>query len=531
MDRESFVQQLNGQTIFDIIIIGGGATGLGVALDAASRGYKTALFEQSDFAKGTSSKSTKLVHGGVRYLGQGDVSMVFEALRERGRLRDNAPHLVSDLEFIIPNYSFFNTLLYSVGLKFYDLLAGRKSFGKSKLLSKDETVRLLPNVKENGLVSGVLYHDGQFDDSRFAVNLAQSATEHGAVMLNYFKVIKFNKENGKIVGVAIEDKETGMTYSVRSKVVINAAGVWVDDVSALDNVNLASIVKPSQGVHLVVDKTFLDSQKAMMIPKTSDGRVLFTIPWKDKVIIGTTDTPIESASLEPEALDSEVDFIIENYNNYSLKKLTKKDVLSVFAGLRPLAAPIDDGGKTKEISRRHKIFKSISGLITVVGGKWTTYRSMAEEIVTESVKDSLIPSASSITKNLRLHGYLKDENSIDPLKFYGSDLQIIEGLERFNEKLTTKLHSKYPYKYSHVVWACRAEYCRGVDDFLSRRIRMTVLDAKVAYKMAPIVAEIIASELNKNDRWVDEQIQEYTEIVKKYIMNEEEFKETKQSIN
>ncbi len=378
-------------TVWDFIIVGGGATGLGIAVDAASRGFKTLLLEQSDFAKGTSSRSTKLVHGGVRYLAQGNIGLVIEALRERGILLKNAPHLVRNENFIIPNYSWLNGIFYSIGLSVYDLLAGKRSFGRSRLISRKELIRRIPNIKQKGLKLGVLYHDGQFDDARLAISLALTAIEQGATVLNYFRVSGLTKEGDKISGVVATDQETGIQFTLKAKTVINATGVFVDEILMMDEPEARPMVQPSQGIHLVFDKSFLGPHDALMIPKTKDGRVLFAIPWHDRTLVGTTDTPLNAHQLEPKALEEEIQFILDTAADYLTRIPTRKDVLSVFAGLRPLAAPQGDKQKTKEISRSHKLIVSDSGLITITGGKWTTYRKMAEDTVNLAIGVGKLP--------------------------------------------------------------------------------------------------------------------------------------------
>src|ERR1700722_9206843 len=420
--REALVNQISDpSTIWDLIIIGGGATGLGVAVDAASRGFKTLLLEQSDFAKGTSSRSTKLVHGGVRYLAQGNIGLVVEALRERGILLRNAPHLVRNESFIIPNYSWLNAVFYSVGLSVYDLLAGKRSFGRSRLISYHELIRRIPNIQQKGLKAGVLYHDGQFDDARLAVSLAITSIEQGATLLNYFRVNGLTKDGIKINGLIAKDQETGIQYTFRAKTVINATGVFVDELLNMDVPEARPIVQPSQGVHLVFDKSFLGPHDALMIPKTKDGRVLFIIPWHDRILAGTTDTPLNAHQLEPRALEEEIKFILDSAADYLTIIPTRKDVLSVFAGLRPLAAPQNEKQKTKEISRSHKLIISESGLITITGGKWTTYRQMAEETVNAAIGVGKLPYRISVTKTLSLHGYKESVEWTDPFFVYGSD--------------------------------------------------------------------------------------------------------------
>ena len=420
--REALIEQIaDPAKVWDIIVVGGGATGLGIAVDAASRGFKTLLLEQSDFAKGTSSRSTKLVHGGVRYLAQGNIGLVIEALRERGILMNNAPHLVRNENFIIPNYSWWSGIFYSVGLSVYDLLAGKRSFGRSRLITRKEIIRRIPNIRQKGLKLGVLYHDGQFDDARLAVSLAITAVEKGATLLNYFRVSGLTKNGIKINGLIAKDQETGIQYTFRTKTVINATGVFVDELLNMDVPEARPIVQPSQGVHLVFDKSFLGPHDSLMIPKTKDGRVLFIIPWHDRTLAGTTDTPLNAHQLEPRALEEEIKFILDSVADYLTRIPERKDVLSVFAGLRPLAAPQNEKQKTKEISRSHKLIISESGLITITGGKWTTYRQMAEETVNAAIGVGKLPYRISVTKTLSLHGFKESVEWTDPFFVYGSD--------------------------------------------------------------------------------------------------------------
>ncbi len=505
---------------FDILIIGGGATGLGIAVDAASRGYSVALCEQHDFAKGTSSRSTKLVHGGVRYLQQGNVKLVVEALRERGRMQRNAPHLVRDMRFIIGAYRWYDRLMYTVGLTIYDILAGKLGLGRSLPMTAEAVKTELPGLKRKGLRGGVVYHDGQFDDSRLAITLMQTAHNHGAHCINYFKVESLLKsEDGRICGVEANDVLSGQSYSLKSKVVINAAGVFVDELMKQDNPDTSKKVRPSQGVHLIVDQKFLKGDSAFMIPKTKDGRVLFGVPWHGKVVLGTTDTPLESFSLEPKALDSEVDFILDQAGQYLDMKPTRKDVLSVFAGLRPLAASEDNNNsKTKEISRSHKIYRSDSGLLTITGGKWTTYREMAEEIVDLAIKVGALEPHSCSTQNMKLHGYLEGVDRTNWDYVYGSEVYEIHELIRENKVYSKLLHPEYSFTEAHVIWAARKELAQTVEDVLARRVRALFLDARAAIQMAPKVAELMAQELGKSKEWQDEQIKEFNDLAKDYIL-------------
>jgi glycerol-3-phosphate dehydrogenase len=517
--RDNLIKQLTENPDWDVIVIGGGATGLGVALDSVTRGYKTLLLEQIDFAKGTSSRSTKLVHGGVRYLAQGNIDLVKEALYERGLLLKNASHLVSNQSFIIPNYKWWDNFFYGVGLKVYDLLAGKLSFGKSVRINKKETSARLSTIKSDHLKGGVVYHDGQFDDSRLAVNIAQTCIEKGATLLNYCKVTGLLKnEKGIVSGVMALDTETDKTYTLQAKVVINATGVFTDEILQMDTANAKNLVRPSQGIHLVLDATFLPGNDAIMIPKTDDGRVLFLVPWHDKVVVGTTDTILDSHSLEPTALQEEIDFILSTANRYLNKKVQKEDVLSVFAGLRPLAAPKDKSEKTKEISRSHKIIVSNSELITITGGKWTTYRRMAQDTINRVIAIGKLPAASCNTKNLPIHGAMEITDRTNHMYVYGSDQKAILQLIADTPELGEKLHPKSAFSKAEVVWAIRNEMARTVEDILARRVRMLFLDARTAIAAAPFVAKMLAKELGKDATWEQQQVQDFTAIAKNYIL-------------
>ncbi|MGV0927882.1 FAD-dependent oxidoreductase [Empedobacter sp. ULE_I145] len=517
MKRSLLLNQIESTKDWDVIIIGGGATGLGCAMDASTRGFKTLLVEQADFAKGTSSKATKLLHGGVRYMAQGDIGLVKEACHERGLLLKNAPHLTRNTSFVIPNYTYFDNILYTVGLKFYDFLAGKLSLGKSKYIGNKNTVKMLPTIKKEGLKGGVVYQDGQFDDSRLAVNVAETAVENGACVLNYTKVIGLLKDNyGKISGVKIKDLDSDKVYELNAKVVINATGVYADNVLQLDKPDAPHMVKPSQGVHITIDKSFLPGENALMIPKTSDGRVLFAVPWHDKLILGTTDTLRDHAELEPRALDEEIDFILTTAQQYLTKKPTKDDVLAIFAGLRPLAAPQADGKKTKEISRSHKIIISDSGLITIIGGKWTTFRRMAQDTIDKAIELNKIPQKNCNTESLHIHGYDTTVNHADDLHFYGSDLEQIKKIEQENPDFAKKLLPKYEYTYACVVFAVRNEMALKLEDVLARRIRLLILDAKGAVEIARDVATVMANELGKDQEWIDKEVKDFTELAKIY---------------
>ena len=505
--------------LWDILIIGGGATGLGIALDAVTRGYKALLVEQADFAKGTSSRSTKLVHGGVRYLAQGDVKLVREASIERGRLCRNAPHLVKNQTFIIPIYNQWDRLKYTIGLKVYDWISGKLTLGSSVFISRKKTIEALPGVKADGLLGGVLYHDGQFDDSRLAINLVQSILEKGGCAINYTKVTGLlkNKE-GKIDGAIVEDTETMVKYGIKAKAVVNATGVFVDDILQMDNAAAPKSICVSQGVHIVLDKKFFPSSHALMIPETSDGRVLFAVPWHDKVVVGTTDTPVEEASLEPKALEKEINFILETAAGYLAQRPTRADVLSVFAGLRPLAAPKQGEQKTKEISRSHKIIVSTSNLFTILGGKWTTFRKMGEDMVNCIETKLAWQHRKPATATLPIHGYAEKVDWKDPFYFYGSDAALLK--QNMNGSAGIWISESLKIHKTQVKWAVEHEMARTVEDVLSRRTRALLLDAKESIRIAPEVATLMANALGKDATWIKNEVANYVKLAEQYILKQ-----------
>jgi glycerol-3-phosphate dehydrogenase len=456
----------------------------------------------------------------VRYLAQGNIGLVREALYERGLLLKNAPHLVRNLSFVIPNYRWWEGMFYTIGLGVYDLLAGKLSLGRTKHISKKQILTDLPGINPKGLHGGVVYHDGQFDDSRLAINLAQTCLEQGATVLNYFRVAGLIKnDQQKITGVKAIDNETEIIYQLKAKVIVNATGVFVDDLLQMDKPEDKPLVRPSQGVHVVIERSFMPSDEALMIPKTSDGRVLFVVPWHEKLVVGTTDTPINSHSLEPIALEAEIDFILNTAAKYLTKAPTRKDVLSVFAGLRPLAAPQDDSSKTKEISRSHKLIVSPSGMVTMIGGKWTTYRKMGEDAVDKALEVGGLKSAVSKTRNLAVHGSMKGSNWDDQLYFYGSDRDAVLALTNENPNWAEKLHPKYDYLQAQVIWAVRNEMAWTVEDVLARRIRLLFLDAKAAIEAAPVTARLMAKELNKDATWQEEQVNAFTKLAQAYLLH------------
>jgi glycerol-3-phosphate dehydrogenase len=508
--------RLASEKIWDIIIIGGGASGMGIAIDAASRGYKTLLLEEGDFGHGTSSRSTKLVHGGVRYLQQGNISLVLEALKERGILRRNAPHLVHNLQFIVPSYDWWEGPFYGIGLKIYDMMAGKEGFGKSKIISKEETIKHLPNIEETGLNGGVIYYDGQFDDARLIISLARTADKQGAVLLNYTPVKRLLKKNGTISGVLALDLETEQETELAAKVVINATGPFTDYIRRLDDSQCSPMISPSQGVHLVFDASFLAGNSAIMVPHTSDGRVLFAIPWHNRIIVGTTDTPVKSAQIEPVPLKEEVEFILENVARYLKRDPSKDDILSAFAGIRPLVSD-PAASNTAAISRDHVINISRSGLLTIAGGKWTTYRKMAEDTVEQAILVGDLLPHPCITEDMHIHGYSQAEASGN-LQVYGSDVPEIQKIIAKNPLLNNKIHPLLDALEAEVIWAVEKEMARTVSDFLARRTRSLLLNARASIEAAPKVAEIMASEMGKDSYWQKMQIESYRKTALNYIV-------------
>jgi len=517
--RVSCLNEINQiDKVWDLVVIGGGATGLGIALDATTRGYRVLLVEQSDFAKGTSSRSTKLVHGGVRYLANGELKLVREASIERGRLYHNAPHLVKNQLFIIPVYTLWERIKYTVGLKCYDWIAGKMRIGSSSFITKTKTLELMPGITQDGLVGGVMYHDGQFDDARLALNLAQTIWDHGGYAINYCSVVNLLKnEKLQICGVTLKDMETGITYPIQAKSVVNATGVFADAILQMDNPENPRTLSVSQGVHLVLDKSFLPSNHALMIPETSDGRVLFAVPWHGKVVIGTTDTPVKEATLEPIALEKEIAFILDTAGLYLNKKPKRSNVLSVFAGLRPLASSKHGEQKTKEISRGHRILVSPSGLFTIIGGKWTTYRKMGEDMVNRIEQELYWESKKTQTTQLAIHGSLLTNNWDDPLYFYGSDRAAI--LAWKDASINAWSNDCLQIHEAQIVWAVKHEMARTLEDLLSRRVRALLLDAKESTLIARPVAEIMARELGKDQAWVNSQVAIFIRLAEQYMLH------------
>jgi len=506
---------------WDLVIVGGGATGIGCGIEAAARGYDTLLLEMHDFAKATSSRSTKLVHGGVRYLEQGNVSLVFEALKERGLLQKNAPHLVHPLPFVVPNYKWWEAPYYGIGMKVYDLLAGRQNLGRSTHLNRDEALEKIPTAEPQGLRGGILYYDGQFDDARLAINMAQTFVEQGGTALNYMKVTNLKKDaQGTVQGVHAECQETGATYSIDARGVINATGIFTDSIRKMDDSEAETTLRPSQGTHVVLDRSFLPGEAAIMIPKTDDGRVLFAIPWNDRVVVGTTDEEVDGPDLEPTPMESEIEFLLEHAGRYLRTDPTPDDVLSVFTGIRPLVTdPNTPSGDTSEISREHLLHVSRNGLVTISGGKWTTYRKMAEDTIDRAATVAGLAQTSSVTKGLNIHGWHEHAEKFGPFSQYGSDAPRLQQLIRQRPKLDEQLDDRLPLRAVQVVWAARHEMARTVEDVLSRRSRSLLLDAQAAIDVAPAVAELMAAEKDYDDNWQTRQVNAFRELAEQYLLS------------
>ncbi len=517
MNRAEMFSRLRAHSgRWDIVVVGGGATGVGVAIDAATRGYGVLLLEQNDFGKGTSSRSTKLVHGGVRYLEQGNISLVMEALRERGLLLRNAPHLVHDRAFVVPNYDWWEAPFYGIGLKVYNLLAGKYGFGASRILSKEETLERLPTINTEGLRGGVIYFDGQFDDSRLLINMAATAWEQGATLLNYVQVTGLTKDSeGFIDGVMARDAETGEEFHAQAEVAINATGPFSDRLRRQADASTAPMIAPSQGVHLVFDRSFLPGDSAIMVPHTSDGRVMFAIPWHGHTLIGTTDTPVADAALEPVAMEQEIEFILSTASLYLAHKPTRGDILSVFAGIRPLVKAAGSGN-TAALSRDHTIHIENSGLLTICGGKWTTYRHMAEDCVNQAAMLARLPERPCVTEGLRLHGFHANAGEFGALRVYGCDAPAIQELMRAEPALAEPLDPALPYMGAEVVWAARHEMARTLEDILARRTRALFLNARAAIRMAPRAARLLARELGEDASWEGRQVESFRELARHY---------------
>ncbi len=506
-----------GAEPFDVLVIGGGATGLGIAVDAVTRGFRTALVEGGDFAQATSSRATKLVHGGVRYLASGQMHLVYEALHERAVMMRNAPHLVHPQPFLLPTYKWVDLPFYGVGLLLYDLMSGKSTMGPTSVLGSKAAVERIPNLNGDGLTGGVLYHDGQFNDARLALELARTAADHGATVLNYARCMRLVQEGGKTVGAVVADVETGVETTVRAKVVFNAAGIFVDAVRDLDDAAAKPLMTVSRGTHIVVGPEALAGgagpSAGMMVPKTADGRVIFAIPWQGKVVIGTTDVAAPRPEMEPGHTQDEIGFLLETIQPYLAKKISESDILSVFSGLRPLVT--GSAASTSKLSREHHIEASAHGLITVAGGKWTTYRRMAEDAVDFAMKAGVLEKRACVSAEVRLHGAAVDASVSDPyLREYGADVAAVQQLMEADAALAERIDPALAYTFAQVVYAVRQEMARTVEDVLSRRTRALLLDSQAASRSAAAVAKIMAGELGRDQNWIDTQVGQFQALVK-----------------
>jgi glycerol-3-phosphate dehydrogenase len=515
--RSENLGRLRDGATWDVVVIGGGATGLGAAVDAVARGYRTLVLEARDFAHGTSSRSTKLIHGGVRYLAQGNIALVREALHERGVLLRNAPHLVHPREFVVAAYRFFDLPFYGTGLKLYDLLAGRNRIERSHWIRRKDVIGRLPTIRAEGLRGGIVYADCQFDDARLAIALARTVVDLGGTALNYAPVTGLIKQDGRISGVRVQDSESHESFEISARSVINAAGVYVDSVRRLDNPSSSQILAPSQGAHLVLDRSFLPGASALMVPKTDDGRVLFVIPWHNRLLVGTTDTPIASLPAEPQPLGAEIEFLLAHVARYLDKRPQPSDILSTFAGLRPLLR----GGRrlsTAKLSREHAVFVSSAGLVTITGGKWTTYRRMASDAVSQAAMVGGLSSRPAATAELKLHGWNEaDGREEDSMAAYGSDAPALAAVFGERPDWNVQLHPRLPYRTGEVVWAARHETARTIEDVLARRTRALFLDAGASIEAAPVVAAILAAELKRDQAWQDSQVEDYRKLANGYL--------------
>jgi len=515
-DRAARFGELGQTAEWDVLVIGGGASGLGAAVESAARGYSTLLVERDDFAKGTSSRSTKLVHGGVRYLEQMNITLVLDALRERGYMLRNAPHLVHKLGFVVPLYSYFGVPYYGFGLKMYEWLSGKLSFGPSEVLSRGETLKRLPTVATKDLKGGILYRDGQFDDARYAVSLMRTLEDLGGLALNYAQVTGLLKRNGKVAGASVRDCETGQEIDVQARAVINATGAFTEQVLQMDEPARASVLSISQGTHFVLPRSFMPADNAMMVPKTADGRVLFAIPWHGHLVVGTTDVSVPKSSSEPRATEEETAFLSEHIHRYLGQTVRPEDVLSVWSGLRPLVR--HGNGSTSKLSRDHRVLVSHSGLVTVTGGKWTTYRRMGEDTINHAVAVAGLAAAPSTTSTLKVHGWAECDSAVEESeRVYGADLAALRALGDEDPALNEALHPKLPYRRREVVWAARHEMARTVEDVLARRTRALFLNAAAAIEAAPEVSRLLARELGRDEQFRARDLERFLEVAKGYV--------------
>lgn len=520
--REAILNELRERKKpWDVLIIGGGASGLGAAVESASRGYETLLVERIDFAKGTSSRSTKLAHGGVRYLAQGNIALVLDALKERGHMLRNAPHLVHDLSFVVPAYNYLSLPYYGLGLKVYERLSGKLSFGRSTFLSRQHTLERLPAIASEGLRGGILYHDGQFDDARYAISLMRTLQDLGGTAINYMEATRIVHTNSRAAGIAALDKETGESLDIEAKVVVNATGIYAESILSMDHALSRPILALSQGTHLVLPNSFLHSTAALMVPRTTDGRVLFAIPWHGATIIGTTDEPVEEAKDDPQPMRKEREFLLNHINRYFGRQPKSSEILSVWSGQRPLVR--EGKSKTSQLSRDHKILVSSSGMITITGGKWTTYRRMGEDAIDKAAEIGSLARTPSRTTNLKLHGWLESpaKEMSESETVYGSDFTALQRLGAEDSELDRFIHPSLPYRFREVVWAARHELARTTEDILARRTHALFLNARAAIEAAPAVSALLGKELKRDPAWLRDDLTNFISLAKSYIYEED----------
>ena len=516
MGRLECLQRIKDGSVFDLIVIGGGATGCGVALDAATRGLKVALIEKNDFSEGTSSRSTKLAHGGVRYLEMAvkkldrvQYNLVKDGLRERYILLKNAPHLSNRLPLVTPLYRWIDVPYVFSGLKLYDILSGKRNIGHSRLLSRKEALRRFPTLKADGLKAGVLYYDGQFHDARMALSLALTAEQHGATIVNHVAVTGLIKEAGKIAGAKLTDSLSGETWQLRAKGVINATGPFADQVRLMDNPEASKILSVSTGIHIVLDKRFAPPDTGLMIPETEDGRVLFVLPWENYALVGTTDEPAEITE-HPQPLEEEIDYLLRHVTSYFNLQVEKSDIKAVWSGLRPLVSDPKATG-TAKLARDHVIEESENGLLTIAGGKWTTYRKMALDTVDRALKQFNLTAQKPVcqTEQLPIIGGADydEKGDLELSKKYGLATDVASHLnktygdqamkvaELAKERYSAQLVGNHPILEAEVLYAIRHEMAERVIDVLARRMSLALLDTEAARQAAPRVMQIMTEEL------------------------------------
>ena len=517
LQRDAILREIGTTSQWDVVVIGGGATGLGAAVDAATRGYRTLLLEGWDFAKATSSRSTKLVHGGVRYLQQGNVKLVLEALKERGRMLRNAPHLAHSRAFIVPAYQWWEFPFYGSGLTLYDLLSASEGLGRSKLLSRSSTLDALPSIHSSGLKGGILYYDGQFDDARYAISLMRTLFDHGGLALNYARVKGLLKTGESVTGVHVQDVESGDSFDCQAKVVINATGIFSDDVRRMDEPQSKKMLAVSQGSHIVLPREFLPGEAALMVPRTSDGRVLFAIPWHQRVVIGTTDDPVPNAEYDPAAMPAERSFLLDHVEKYLGRRPQPKEICSVWSGQRPLVRN-QEATETAAISREHTIVIAKSKLVSIMGGKWTTYRRMAEDVVNQAAITGGLSPVPSKTAELRLHGAVENHSGGGSWRqVYGTDWAEIQKLNLQEPSWSEVLDPRLPFTKAEVVWAVKSEMARTIEDVLARRMRGLFLDARACVDAAPVVAHLMAEPLGFTLEWETKQVKDFRAAAALYI--------------